>query len=42
MRERFEPDNNRKSLIQGDLFKKYLAEKELRMTATLDAKEATV
>ena len=32
--------NNRKSPIQDDYIEKYLAEKELNLTATLDAKEA--
>lgn len=32
--------NNRKSPIQDDYIEKYLAEKELDLTATLDAKEA--
>ena len=32
--------NNRKSLIQDDYIEKYLAEKELNLTATLDAKTA--
>ena len=32
--------NNKKSLIQDDYIEKYLAEKELNLTATLDAKEA--
>ena len=32
--------NNRKSSIQDDYIEKYLAEKELDLTATLDAKEA--
>ena len=40
--EKVELINKRKSPIQDDHFKKCLAEKELRMTATLDAKEATV
>ena len=30
--------NNRKSPIQDDYIEKYLAEKELKLTATLDAK----
>ena len=30
--------NNRKSPIQDDYIEKYLAEKELNLTATLDAK----
>ena len=32
--------NKRKSPIQDDYFEKYLAEKELNLTATLDAKAA--
>lgn len=32
--------NNRKSPIQDDYIEKYLAEKELNLTATLDAKIA--
>ena len=32
--------NNRKSPIQDDYIEKYLAEKELKLTATLDAKAA--
>ena len=32
--------NNRKSPIQDDYIEKYLAEKELNLTATLDAKAA--
>ena len=32
--------NNRKSPIQDEYIEKYLAEKELDLTATLDAKEA--
>ena len=32
--------NNRKSPIQDDYIEKYLAEKELKLTATLDAKSA--
>ena len=32
--------NNRKSPIQDDYMEKYLAEKELNLTATLDAKAA--
>ena len=34
--------NNRKSPIQDDYIEKYLAEKELNLTATLDAKAAYV
>ncbi len=33
--------NNRKSPIQDDYIEKYLAEKELNLTATLDAKSAS-
>ena len=33
--------NNRKSPIQDDYIEKYLAEKELNLTATLDAKAHT-
>lgn len=32
--------NNRKSPIQDDYIEKYLAEKDLNLTATLDAKAA--
>ena len=38
--EKVELINNRKSPIQDDYIEKYLAEKELNMTATLDAKAA--
>lgn len=38
--EKVELINNRKSPIQDDYIEKYLAEKELHLTATLDAKEA--
>ncbi len=38
--EKVEMINNRKSPIQDDYIEKYLAEKELALTATLDAKEA--
>lgn len=38
--EKVEMINNRKSPIQDDYIKKYLAEKELNLTATLDAKAA--
>ena len=38
--EKVELINNRKSPIQDDYIEKYLAEKELDLTATLDAKEA--
>ena len=38
--EKVELINNRKSPIQDDYIEKYLAEKELNLTATLDAKNA--
>lgn len=38
--EKVEMINNRKSPIQDDYIEKYLAEKELDLTATLDAKAA--
>lgn len=38
--EKVELINNRKSPIQDDYIEQYLAEKELHLTATLDAKEA--
>ena len=38
--EKVELINNRKSPIQDEYIEKYLAEKELNLTATLDAKEA--
>ena len=38
--EKVELINNRKSPIQDDYIEKYLAEKDLNMTATLDAKES--
>ena len=38
--EKVELINNKKSTIQDDYIEKYLAEKELNLTATLDAKEA--
>lgn len=38
--EKVELINNRKSPIQDEYIEKYLAEKELHLTATLDAKEA--
>lgn len=38
--EKVELINNRKSPIQDDYIEKYLAEKELDLTATLDAKAA--
>ena len=34
--------NNKKSPIQDDYIEKYLAEKDLNLTATLDAKAASV
>lgn len=37
--EKVEMINNRKSPIQDEYIEKYLAEKELNLTATLDAKE---
>ena len=40
--EKVEMINNRKSPIQDDYIEKYLAEKELHLTATLDAKAAYV
>ena len=38
--EKVDMINDRKSPIQDDYIEKYLAEKELNLTATLDAKEA--
>lgn len=38
--EKVEMINNRKSPIQDDYIEKYMAEKELNLTATLDAKTA--
>ena len=38
--EKVDMINNRKSPIQDEYIEKYLAEKELNLTATLDAKEA--
>ena len=38
--EKVELINNRKSPIQDDYIEKYLAEKDLDLTATLDPKEA--
>lgn len=38
--EKVELINNKKSPIQDEYIEKYLAEKELDLTATLDAKEA--
>ena len=40
--EKVELINNRKSPIQDDYIEKYLAEKELNLTATLDATMWTV
>ena len=40
IQEKDELINNRKSPIQDDYIEKYLAEKDLNLTATLDAKEA--
>lgn len=40
--EKVELINNRKSPIQDDYMEKYLAEKELNLTATLDAKAAYI
>jgi UDPglucose 6-dehydrogenase len=39
--EKVEMINNKKYPIQDDYIEKYLAEKELDLTATLDAKSAT-
>ena len=39
--EKVELINNRKSPIQDDYIEEYLAEKELNLTATLDAKSAS-
>ena len=39
-RKRWELINSKKSPIQDEYIEKYLAEKELNLTATLDAKEA--
>ena len=39
--EKVDMINNRKSPIQDDYIEKYLAEKELNLTATLDAKAAS-
>ena len=38
--EKVDMINNRKAPIQDDYIEKYLAEKELNLTATLDAKAA--
>ena len=38
--EKVDMINNRKSPIQDDYIEKYLAEKDLNLTATLDAKAA--
>ena len=40
MPEKVDLINNRKSPIQDDYIEKYFAEKELNLTATLDAKVA--
>ena len=40
--EKVELINNKKSPIQDEYIEKYLAEKELDLTATLDAKECTM
>ena len=40
--EKVELINNKKSPIQDEYIEKYLAEKELDLTATLDAKEALI
>lgn len=40
VKEKVDLINNRKSPIQDDYIEKYLAEKALNLTATLDAKEA--
>ena len=40
MLEKVDMINNRKSPIQDDYIEKYFAEKELNLTATLDAKVA--
>ena len=40
VKEKVDLINNRKSPIQDDYIEKYLAEKDLNLTATLDAKEA--
>ena len=40
LQEKVDMINNRKSPIQDDYIEKYLAEKELNLTATLDAKAA--
>lgn len=40
IKEKVDLINNRKSPIQDDYIEKYLAEKDLNLTATLDAKEA--
>ena len=39
--EKVEMINNRKSPIQDDYIEKYLAEKDLDLTATLDGKDAS-
>lgn len=40
--EKVDMINNRKSPIQDDYIEKYLAEKKLNLTATLDAKAASI
>ena len=40
VKEKVDLINNKKSPIQDDYIEKYLAEKDLNLTATLDAKEA--
>lgn len=40
IREKVDLINDRKSPIQDDYIERYLAEKELHLTATLDAKAA--
>lgn len=40
IKEKVDSINNRRSPIQDEYIEKYLAEKELKLTATLDAKEA--
>ena len=40
VQEKVQMINNRKSPIQDDYIEKYLAEKDLNLTATLDAKAA--
>ena len=40
MKEKVEQINNRKPVIQDEYIEKYLAEKDLNLTATLDGKAA--